>query len=314
MASKSETSSQPIVTWSQKFTDFAFVLESGEELNCHKYILVKNSEVFESMLAQEMEEKMTNRVKMGHYSEEAVFSFLEYLYAEPLHSVKGLEQVKDKMDPNKYIFKRSFEEEKLTPELLSMAHIYQVKDLLMDCTQHLKETICQANVIDVWTVANRCNIKELCKEALEHLVNKRPKGKSLQDVPGFDAAFEPQNKQLLKDLLNKLTEKADNISQLQENNLKKNSDNVEKWRHIKITVTRTHMGHDWTDDFYVKPNDKISTLIWEIGNRIGRRNLLRLSKSSDNLSRLNINRTFWEYEIGVHGSDHKLYLWFGDCS
>jgi len=188
MDSDKQPSLSSKATWSQNFTDFAIVVESGEELKCHKHVLASNSEFFRTLLNTDLEETKTFQVKIEHSNEETLLSFLEYLYSEPLHSAKGLEQIKKKLDPNKYIFKRSFEEKKLTPELLCMAHMYRVKDLWMDCTGHLKASVCDNNVIDIWMAAEMCENQELSKVAFDHLV-ERPRGKTFEDVPGFNKAF-----------------------------------------------------------------------------------------------------------------------------
>ena len=71
-----------VVTWSQKHTDFALVLKSGQELKCHKFVLAESSPFFDTMLSQQQfTETATSRMKVGHIEEVTVYSFLEYLYA-----------------------------------------------------------------------------------------------------------------------------------------------------------------------------------------------------------------------------------------
>merc|ERR1719474_1347280 len=96
-------------------------------------------------------------------------------------------------------------------ELLSMAHMYHVRDLEMDCIQRVKETISDDNVMDVWMEGERCKMETLCSIAIEHLV-ERTSGKTLHDVPGFDEVFQDHDKPL-KDLLNKLTEKNSHLQE-----------------------------------------------------------------------------------------------------
>jgi len=288
------------VTWSQILTDFTVVLKSGKELKCHKFVLASNSEYFRAMLTNDMEDSKTDRVKMDGISEETVVSFLEYLYSESLKSEKTLALVRNSVAPNKYIYKRSFDEEKLTLELLSMAHFYRVEDMEMDCTEHLKETICDGNVMDIWMEADRCDIKELREMAIEHLVN-RPSGQSLQDVHGFNDAFQDHDRPL-KDLLRKLIEK--------NSNLQEEIFTLKGLAAIKITVTNASRYGPWTEDFYVRPTDKISSLLEKVRNKCspatGRDYCLTLTSGNMFTGRVERDTTFLENSIS---RDTTLYLW-----
>ena len=86
--------------------------------------------------------------------------FLQYLYAPPL--------------PSEYKYRRFFKEEDLTLDLLKIGHFYQVEDLEVDCTEYLKENICDEIVMDVWMEAERSCNAGLCAKAIQHLVD-RPK-------------------------------------------------------------------------------------------------------------------------------------------
>jgi len=265
MATKSETSLQSKVTWSQKLTDFSVIVKSGEKLQVHRHILAENSDVFEAMLTKDMEESKTNEVQMDHFSEETVVSFLEYLYSDPLYSSKPSELIRASAVANKYIYKRSFDEDKLTMELLSMAHMYHVRDLEMDCIQRVKETISDDNVMDVWMEGERCKMETLCSIAIEHLV-VRPSGKTLHDVSGFDEVFQDHDKPL-KDLLDKLTEKnshlQEEILQLKE----KCKHHVERQFEIRVEgyhydpVSGALSSLGWGAPFYVKANDKLASFL-----------------------------------------------------
>merc|ERR1712029_1303087 len=146
---------------------------------------------------------------MDHFGDETVVAFLEYLYSETVKSAKTLALIQKSGEPKKYIFKRPFDEEKLTLELLSMAKMYHVEDLEMDCTEHLKATLTDDNVMKIWKEAKRNNYEGLCEMAIVYLV-ERPKGKTLQEVSGLNETFQdlhqPQ-KDFLNDLLNKFTER-----------------------------------------------------------------------------------------------------------
>merc|ERR1712029_587979 len=219
---------------------------------------------------------------------------------------------KDKIDPNKYIFKRSFEEEKLTVELMSMAHMYRAKDLLMDCTQHLKASVCDDNVMEIWTAAERCENQELCEVAVDHLV-KRPRGKTLQDVSGFNEAFKDHDKPM-KALLTKLSDKN---SQLQEENSNLQEEILQLRKlcqgPFKVTVhyrEDADLGGPWTEVFYVRACDKITSLIDKAQNKRGPPEpgyFYGLTKTASvGAEKVKTNRTFFENGIGP---DASLYMW-----
>jgi len=269
MASETAALSNSKVTWNQKLTDFALILKSGEEFRCHKFVLANNSPVFESMFGQEADEGSQTHITIDHFDEETVVVFLEYLYAETLK--KGA---------------KSIDKKKMTLKVLSMAHMYQVKDLMAACTDYLKDSICDENVMEIWMEAIWCKNKSLCSTAMEHLV-ERPRGKTLQEVPGFADAFESHEKPL-KDLLATLSDKSfrykEEISELREKLREqaavfdKNSElekevadlkeklRQEEGRNIKITVRRPSNAaeENWSDEFYVKTTDKISSLLQKV--------------------------------------------------
>jgi len=94
------------VTWSQKHTDFALVLKSGQELKCHKFVLAESSSFFDTMLnQQQFTETSTSRMKVEHMEEVTVYSFLEYLYSSKIANEETIRAV---VGPSQYIYKRSF--------------------------------------------------------------------------------------------------------------------------------------------------------------------------------------------------------------
>merc|ERR1719193_493414 len=126
MESKTEIATQE-VTWSQKLTDFVIVLSSGKELQVHKHVLAENSPVFEAMLTGDMLETKLNRVKIQQFSEETIINFLQYIYSHIVFDEKIIAYLKAEFGPGKHISKRTgFEQSKYTPELMGMAHYYDV--------------------------------------------------------------------------------------------------------------------------------------------------------------------------------------------
>ena len=253
MASSTESSPEPQVTWSQKFTDFAIRLQSGRRVKAHKHVLAENSEVFEAMLTQELEEAKNNEMSLEHFEDKTVFSFIEYLYADKIKDQDIIDEVKCGALPNEYIFKRSFCREKLTIDLLKMAHMYQVEDLKMDCREYLHDNICDGNVMEIWMGAERLEYKGLSSTAIQHLVD-RPKGKTLTNVPGFNEAFQ-DNVKPLQDLMGALSIKGSSMKEDISNLIKENSQlklklkRLEEPQVIKVTLMRWTNGamNQWSN-------------------------------------------------------------------
>jgi len=191
------------VTWSQKHTDFTIVTASGKELKCHKFILAENSPVFDAMLEKDCTETTTDKMDLKHIEEETLIKFVQYLYAQSTdeaatkgHASAGLSE---------YVYHRRFPKEDLTLDLLSIGHMYDVKDLEMDCASYLKANISDDNVMEIWIEAERCKNAVLCQSAIKHLVD-RPKENPLGNVPGFTEAFKSNEKPIVN-LLSAMSEK-----------------------------------------------------------------------------------------------------------
>jgi len=88
---------------------------------------------------------------MKYFDQATVISLLEYMYAGKINDPETIETIRTASGPNTYIFKRSFDQNKLTVELLKMAVVYQVEDLKSDCIEHLKKTMCDDNVMRILT-------------------------------------------------------------------------------------------------------------------------------------------------------------------
>ena len=95
------------------------------------------------------EETKNGQVSLEHFEQATVISFLEYMYAGAINDPKTIQKIRAAFGPNTYIYKRSFEQEKLTLDLLRMADMYEVEDLKVDCSEYLKKTICDNNVMEV---------------------------------------------------------------------------------------------------------------------------------------------------------------------
>jgi len=263
MALETETTKE--VKWSQRHTDFVIVVKSGKELRVHKHVLADNSPVFEAMLNKDMMETKANMVKIEQYAEETVITFLEYIYEDQVKDQNTINLMRAAVGPKKHIFRRTaFEHNKFTVDLMGMAHFYEVKDLEEDCCEYLKENVCDENLMNIWMEAEKCGNRNLCSVAIEHLVD-RPKDKPLKDVPGFMKAFEAYDNPI-QDLLAALCDKNLHLSE-ENGDLKEKIKRFEDLGLFKITVIRCHAGDEWTEEFYVRPSDLVSTLIEKIKNQ-----------------------------------------------
>ena len=122
-----------------------------------------------------------------------------------------MKAIRAQVGADKHIFRRpSFQRHKFSVDLMGMAHHYEVKDLVIDCAEHLKDNICDENVMKVWTEAEKFKITALCSKAMEHLA-ERQVDKPLKEVPGFEDAFKD-----LKPVKELLAVMSDKISTLKE--------------------------------------------------------------------------------------------------
>merc|ERR1712029_133108 len=143
-----------------------------------------------------------------------------------------------------------------------------------DCTEHLLKNICDNNVMEVWLGAKQLEIESLASTAINHLVD-RPRGKSLTDVPGFKEALQSDDKSL-KYLLDVMTDndycrKEENLSLKEE--LTQLKAKLEGSGFFKVTVKKTSvvsLSDVWTEDFYVRPKDMVSTVLKEVEKRRGK--------------------------------------------
>jgi len=139
-----------------KYTDFCLKVDSGEEFKCHKIMLARSSSFFRAMLENEFQETKNNWVEVKEFKAETVLHFLEYIY-------------KEARDP----FAKLFNPVKFTPDLLNMAHYYEVKYLQDDCIHYLEKNISAENAVKVWWVSKRCGYKSLKETAMTYLVEAK---------------------------------------------------------------------------------------------------------------------------------------------
>ena len=74
--------SSKLETWDTRWSDFAIVVDTGEELKCHKVVLAQCSPFFDTMLSSNLEETKNNKMEAKDFSLETVRTFLEFVYAK----------------------------------------------------------------------------------------------------------------------------------------------------------------------------------------------------------------------------------------
>jgi len=116
------------VTWSLMYSDFYVESKDGFVFECHKYVLAQNSTYFDGLLSHDYQETKESWLKFRDFDGATVGAFLEYLYSDKYDKCAGQQ------------FNRKFSRDKLTSELLVMAHVCQVEDLEEDCVKHLSQT------------------------------------------------------------------------------------------------------------------------------------------------------------------------------
>merc|ERR1719495_84885 len=89
------------------------------------------------------------------FDEETVTSFLEYIYATEDTITTNLN------NDQRVCTAKDFKSNKLTTQLLHLAHMYDVKGLKVACVGHLKRTLSFDNAVDIWKTADELNIEEL---------------------------------------------------------------------------------------------------------------------------------------------------------
>merc|ERR550517_1822201 len=118
------------------------------------------------MLSTDCKETNTNKMKVPNFSLETVFTFLEYIYA-------GLRWNDHFNHYDHYYYKKDFDMDKITPELMKMCHTYQVDGLFQECSYQLSLKVSDNNVVSLWMDAEKCEAKRLKEVALRHIRRKK---------------------------------------------------------------------------------------------------------------------------------------------
>ena len=166
-------------------TDFTLLTKDNVVIQCHKFVLAKNCPFYAAMLSNNFAEGDKNQANVTDFEGDTVSAFLEYLYSDKVS--KGYIDLAKKHDPElaKTMISRHFPMEKITPQLLEMAQMYQVEDLQNDCCDYLMKNINHDNVVDVWMTARKIQSPALKEAALMHIFNSCTQNPDDQ-IPGFE--------------------------------------------------------------------------------------------------------------------------------
>ena len=126
-----------------------------------------------------------------------VKSFLEFIYAD---KTKGEG--------------RDFDASKYTPSLMKMAHMYQCKELVSACINHLMVHITKANCAEIFAVATLVDSKPLREAIFAQIIDfEKPLEaigrnglKSHQDYQDLIAVWQNKHKELKNSLAKKQTQ------------------------------------------------------------------------------------------------------------
>ena len=231
--SSSSSGDEENETWDTKWTDFTLVVDTGEELKCHKMVLAKFSTFFQTMLKTSCEETAINKMHAKHFSLETVTTYLEYLYAD-------LEWL-----PDQDLYRRKFDKTQITPELMKMCHIYETNSLHEECLKYLMGNICEDNAVDIWIEAERCENQDLKDLAMEFIAMKKG---DICNIPGMEEAY--SRPKMMKNLVDYCAARMD-------------EDHEEETINIKVVLDRdSDRCHQV--EVSVKPSDTVGALKFSV--------------------------------------------------
>ncbi|XP_014237892.1 protein maternal effect lethal 26-like [Trichogramma pretiosum] len=129
----------------ENLSDFKLKTASGKEIPAHRVVLANFSPVFKAMFSLDMLEKKSQSVDMIDISYDAAVEMLRYFYIGTIESRKV----------------------SLIIDLLVAADKYQVDELKNECERILSSLLSPENAVDILQVADKCNMKNLEKNAAE---------------------------------------------------------------------------------------------------------------------------------------------------
>ena len=199
---------------------------------CRKHVLASNSPAFKAMLEMDCAETNKGLMKVQDYDSQTVKNFIKYTHA--LKAGKDIvEMARSAAQPGECIFIRQFDKMGYTPDLLLMAHRYQVEDLQTDCIEHLSMNLTKEIVVDAWTAAYTIDCSKLKKAALDFLAHHFNQG-AILDIPSL--YHSDHTSQLMEELLGHLCQHKQIKNKLQRQGT--------SWKRI-ISAVRTCTKHLW---------------------------------------------------------------------
>ncbi|XP_065336895.1 RCC1 and BTB domain-containing protein 1-like [Cloeon dipterum] len=133
-------------------TDFAFIVE-GKKIHVHKNLLTVGSDVFKNLFLGNWKDSHQKELIVEDHSYDAFYAFLKYFYTD---------EIDHEIPPE------------LVLDLYSVAHFYQVTDLLDECEKILKSGLSVQIAAAVYEKAILFGAKDLCEFCMkfckEHLL------------------------------------------------------------------------------------------------------------------------------------------------
>jgi len=185
-----------------KFMDFKIMSNDGQIHPCRKHVLYSNSPPLKAMLEMDCAETNKGLMKVQDYDSQTVKNFIKYTHT-PKAGSDIVEMARRAAKPGEHIFRRQFDKMAYTPDLLLMAHCYQVDDLQIDCIEYLSKNLTKENVINVCKAANTIDCSKLKKAALDFLAHYFNQGGTF-DIPGPGYQHSDYTSQLMEELLRHL--------------------------------------------------------------------------------------------------------------
>ena len=129
------------------------IICEGKILECHKYVLCCQSDVFEVMfLNDEMIEAQSREIKINDIQADTMETLLYFLYHEDVQEAK-----------------------RINAKLLCAAHKYNILELMEFCTEYLKNSVSVENATEIIISAHLTNKKDLFEIASDFIYKNKGK-------------------------------------------------------------------------------------------------------------------------------------------
>jgi len=154
-----------------KYPDFQLKSNDGNIHPCHRFALDNNSPVFKAMLEKDWAETNSGSMKVQDHDAQTVKDFIKYTHT-PKAGSDIVEMARKSAQPGEHIFMRQFDRSGYAPDLLLMAHKYQVDDLQTDCIEHLSRNMSKDNVVESWMAGQTIGCTQLKTAAVKFLAQQ----------------------------------------------------------------------------------------------------------------------------------------------